>query len=252
MNYIDPASGADLGPKLLSVGMVNRPFFQELTPLAAKDKERIPMDEKTLKALGLAKDATPEQIAAAIKANADKLAETEQAKKDAETALAEAQKTLDELNANKDEPEPEALTDAVRSEFDLPEGATTIDLKAAKLKLSMGSPDLAKDVAEIKARLANEETAVLVAKYVKEGKITKGMLADATALAKASPELFVKTFDNAPALNLATEVVNGAAPVTDPEKYELTSDDKFVAKQLGLTDEEFSKSAVTLNARLTE
>lgn len=241
-NAAHPETGAEIGPMLVSAALTNRPFFSELTPLAAKHgRTRTMLSQDALAALGLDEKATDEQISEAL------LTQHQEHTK----AVEQVRQELEELKANQSDPGEEnpQLPDDVREVFDLAEEATVDDLRAAKLTLAQGDPELQNRVAAIEARQQHEKIEALLDRYIQEGKLTKANVEDAYKLAASNIDLFRATFDNAPRLNINADLTGNDPATTADEKYVMTAADKQVAELLGISADDFATSAQELEAR---
>jgi len=235
----DPVTGDAIGWRLVSVGLVNRPYFDELGAIA-KDKgvDEMTLDPKTIEALGLNADATDEQINEALTKRLESDSQDDVAKTlgfESFDAMKEklAAESTDEPTNEPTVDETKIVSDEVASMFDLEPGATVSDVRAAKLKLQIGDDNVAQRLAKLEEDRANERVDVLIAKAKEDGKITPATEKDFRILAKSNPEQVEKLLASAPRVvdldnhNTNDPTSNGA------ETYVLSAKDKKVAASLG-------------------
>lgn len=194
--------------ELLMVAVTNNPAIDGIADVAAarylpQPEEEPTVDPELLKLLGLAEDATAEQVRAAVQALMD-------ASKKSEADMAA-------LRGQIDKPDPEKF---------VPVSALT---------------DLQTRMAALSAQVVTGEVDQLVGKGLEDGRLTKGMEDWARELGKKDIAALRGYLDSAqPIAALTGQQTNGKAP---PEgDNQLTDDELAVCRHMGQTPEEFLKA----------
>lgn len=215
---------------LHSVALTNTPAIDGMFPIinAAKiediikdlqNKEDNKMElEKLIEFLGLAPDATEEDVNKAL----EELKKTAEDKKKAEEKKAET-----ELVANK----------TVLDLLELPENAKTEEVTAKIMSFKNGSTEILTEVLALKEKLKEDEAGKLVELALKDGKISSAQLEWAKAYALKDGEGFKKFVEMAPR-TVPIGKVNYDADKGDPDL------NLEVLKALGVSKEDALKYGI--------
>jgi len=206
--------------RLINVALTNQPNIDGMVPLINKDsdyrfeddkKEDVNMWKELLKIMGLAETATEQDAIAVV----NKLKET---------------KEPTQIVANK----------GVLEALGLKEGATEAEVTGTimAMKQSHGQVgDLATELAQLKARLAEKDAGDLVALAMKDGKITPAQKDWADEYAKRDPDGFRVFVAKAPVVVVMGKVVTpdktGEGAVDETQTQ--------INKLCGIDDETFKK-----------
>ncbi|MCH8500157.1 MAG: phage protease [Marinobacter sp.] len=195
--------------ELLMAAITNNPAIDGIGDVAAarfltqQHEEATPVDEETLELLGLAKDATPEQIRAAIKAQKDKA-------DDAETAVAA-------LRANSANPDPAKF---------VPVSA----LQAVQTQ-----------VAALSAQIQTGEVDGLIAKGLEDGRLLPALEEWARELGTKDVTALRSYLSSAQPIAALTAQQTTGKTVTVGD-HKLTEEELAVCRLMNQTPEEFLKA----------
>lgn len=201
--------------ELLRVALTNAPLLNWIRPIAAAQKTTAPTGAKEawmdrlkalLKALGLAEDASAEQA-------------------------------ISEIAKLKTPPAP-VIAKGVVEALGLAESATESEI-VATIHAIKQRPDLTAEVAGLKKRLAERDRDDLVAKAIKDGKITPAQKEWAEGYALVDPEGFRLFTAKAPQV-VPTDRVE-IAPDKAKDGPVLDETQRAVNKQFGIDDAVFAK-----------
>lgn len=218
--FASPAFKTDSSKRirqLVSAGLTNRPAL-DMPALASI--QGVPMNEKLLKLLGLAKDATPEQIDAAVDAHNAKLVAEATKIKDLETASAQLKVEL----ASAQSAAPKLELFVPRSEHD----AVCTELASVKADIKAKEDAAFKVAVEAAVDQASTDRKILPAnrQYFIE-----------TCSDQAALEKFKTYVAGAPVIVSATAPA-AAAPAGQGDVNTCTEDELAVWAKLGLTKEQ--------------
>lgn len=197
--------------ELLLAAVTNYPAIDGIADVAAarflhQPHEEKPVDKELLEMLGLAEDATPEQIRAAIQALMDKAGEADKAKTDMEA-----------LRTQVDKPDPQKFA---------PVAALT---------------EMQTQLAALSTQVRTGEVDQLVKKGLDDGRLVKSMEDWARDLGEKDVAALRSYMDNAqPIAALTRQQTNGKTP---PEgDNQLTDEELAVCRHMNQTPEEFLKA----------
>lgn len=195
--------------ELLMAAVTNNPAIDGIADVAAArylhqpHEEAKPVDEELLKMLGLAADATPEQVRAAVQALMDKVAKTEG--------------DLAALRAQASNPDPEKY------------------VPVAALKELQGQ------VAALSIQIRNSEVDQLVAAGLEDGRLLPTMEGWARDLGKKDVAALRSYLDSAqPIAALTVQQTSSKRPSQGDSR--LTEEEMAVCRLMGQTPEEFLKA----------
>lgn len=215
--------------------------MQELTKLAAQffsnslTKKETTMDlKKLLEALGLAENATQEDILAAIKA----LQETK--KTNAEEAVAAATAAISKALGIDEKSSTEKVI-AACSAMSVAAKAKTVEVNPARFVPIEAVTQLQQQVAALSAQVTGDKVGQLIEKAKTEGKLTDALVSWATDLGNKDYAALCAFIDKTPAIAALTGMQSGGqAPIAS--QFNLTPTELEVAALTGLTPEEFAKA----------
>ena len=211
-----------------SVALTNSPAIDGM-PAVCKDgllKGEKTMDlKKLIEALGLAEDATEEDIMKAVK-------------KAAEAAGVPAEVPAETPT----EPPAEVVANStILGLLDLPENASTAEVSARIVGLKNGDQQLVLRVQQLERAAKERETEALVQAALKDGKITAAQTEWARSYALKDAEGFKKFLD---LTGTASAVPMGEIGLKDaPESEKLGSNMTAILKNLGLSEEDIKQYA---------
>lgn len=218
--------------RITHASLVNDPAM-ELTAVAAADRSSQPQKEnimdKSLLAiaalLGLKDGVSAEAVVTAAAERLNKV-------KDIETALASARKTL----GLKDDADGTAIASAIAG---LSEKGGTVD--PAQYVPMKAHQELASQLSALQKTVGDQAAETAVASAMKAGKISPAMKDWALSYAGSNPDGFAKYVETAPVIVAASETA--AAGKAAEEQKKLTDEERAICSQLGLSEEQFLKTA---------
>jgi phage I-like protein len=202
--------------ELLMAAVTNNPAIDGIADLAAAryltttiHEEASDVDEETLKLLGLAKDASKEQIQEAIEALRAKAAQTD----DLQEALAAAR---------------------AKTTIDEPDPAKYVPVETVR--------QLQEQVASLSSQVQGSEVDRLVGQGLEDGRLLPAMEDWARNLGKKDVAALRSYLDTAQPIAALTGQQSGGKPPEAEGKAKLSESELAVCKQLGMTEDEFLKS----------
>lgn len=214
---------------LHNVGLTNQPRMNGLPALAAKDTptEGNPMLEKLIALLGLAEDATEEDVMAAIEDMVAKLAD---APADGEAPVA-AKEILDAL--------------ALKEDADVK--AVVAKIKANQVSDNVVKP-MAKELTALRSEIADMKANGLIGEALKDGKISPDEAQKwGRELARSNPDQFALIVLSRPRGHVVQVDGLGVTDGNGPGKDAQADDEAvaIVAKQMGVSMQDIQKYGAT-------
>lgn len=188
------------------------------------------MDPQVLEMLGLSEGATPEEIAAAVKAMKEAATAAKATAQEEEEAKAKA--------AAEEEEKAKGLASA-KTVPSLEKFVPRADYDAALARVKAVEDQVAKAAAEkLEAEIASEIDAAL-----KAGKITPATKDHYVSVCKLEGgiEIFRNFVKDAPVVVSSDPIIDGKRP--DGGKVALTAEERKLCTAMGLTEEEYRKAA---------